>query len=361
MSNNKFVIESDVPNDRVDIYAMPNVRIRILQSENKDEFIIEIEGDSVDNSIVNAIRRIIMMCIPIYAFHRSNVVIEIKKSRHMYNNDLIYNQLETLPIYDVPNYFDLEDPETFMPTDVLKKLFSNFIQEKYTEEKTEENVINENKKLFKIELSINYKNNTGSDKFVSTHDATLKIDGKVANSYMIRDPICIMVLKPSEEISLRAEANLGISKMHASYEATTNTIHEEITPTKYRLWYETLGQLDKKIIFIKACIILIKKLGYLKKFIENTFTEERDVSEKMEIELYGEDHTLGNLLATILQKCDYVEKAGYKMPHPFMDQIVVAYKLKPKSKIGPIKVLVDCIDYLIKVFQTILTSTEKSK
>jgi DNA-directed RNA polymerase subunit L len=355
MTDKKFIFDSTVPNDRIDIYADPDITIRKLNPTNDKELRIELEGKSIDVSIVNALRRTILMNIPIYAFNRSNIFIEVKKSRHMYNNDLIYNQIETLPIFDIPNYFDLENPETFLPTDVMKKLFGKFIQEKYTEEKTDVETPSEdiNKKMFKIELSINIKNNTGSDKFVNTHDAILKVDGKISNSYQIRKPICILVLKPTEEISLRAEANLGISKMHASYEATTNAIHVEITPMKYHLWYETLEQLDKHLIFTKACIILTKKLEYLRNFIVNKYNEENNISEKIEIQLFGEDHTLGNLLATVLQKCDFIDKAGYYMPHPFIDQITITYQLNPKSKIGPILVFTDCINYLIKVFRLI--------
>ncbi|XWV25199.1 dna directed rna polymerase subunit [Tupanvirus deep ocean] len=355
MSDKKFIFDSTITNDRIDIYGDIDVTIRKLQPTNENEFRIEIEGNSVDYSVVNALRRTVMTDIPIYAFHRSNIFIEVKKSRHMYNNDLIYNQIETLPIFDIPNHFDLENPEIFLPTDVMRNLFGNFIQEKYMEEPSEEekSVTEQNKRLFKIELSINVKNNTGADKFVSTHDAVLKIDGKTTNSYLIRKPICILVLKPTEEISLRAEANLGISKMHASYEATTNAIHDEITPTKYHLWYETLEQLDKNLIFTKACIILTKKLENLRTFIKNKYTEERDVSEKIEIQLFGEEHTLGNLLATILQKCEFVERAGYYMPHPFINQITVSYQLNRKSKIGPIQVFIDCVDYLTRLFQLI--------
>ncbi len=60
------------------------------------------------------------MSIPIYAFHRSNIFIELDKSRHMYNNDLIYNQIETLPIFDIPNYFDLENQKYFYQMMFLK-------------------------------------------------------------------------------------------------------------------------------------------------------------------------------------------------------------------------------------------------
>lgn len=350
-SKEKTVSETKIFNDRIDINSDPDVRVKKLKSANANELRLEIEGNSIDHSVVNAIRRTILMSIPIYAFNRSNIFIEVEKSRNMYNNDFLYNQIETLPIFDVPNYFDLENPELFLPTQVMKQLFSSFVPEKHTEE--DNSLFDANKKLLKIELSINVKNNTGMDKFVSTHDAVLKIDGEVSNSYKIREPICIMVLKPTEEISLRAEANLGISKMHASYEATTNAFHEEITPTKYHLWYETLEQLDKHVIFTKACIILTKKLENLREFIKKNFEERQKIDEIIEIQLYGEDHTLGNLIATILQKCDEVQKAAYNMPHAFMDQVNIVYQLYPKSKVGPIEFFIKCVDYLIRLFQTI--------
>ena len=356
MSDKKeFVFSSSVPNDRIDIYGDIDVTLKKLEPKNERHFRMLLEGKNIDYSVVNALRRTILMSIPIYGFHRSNIHIEVEKSRNMYNNDLIYNQIETLPIFDIPNYFDLENPEIYLPTDVMRNIFGTFIQERYTDESImeEKTQIDANKKLFKIELSINVKNNTGIDKFVSTHDAVLKIDGKISNSYAIRRPISILVLKPNEEIYLSAEANLGISNMHAIYEATTNAIHKELSATMYELDYETLEQLDKNLIFTKACIIIIKKLEYLRNFITKKYTEERNSSEIIEIELYGEDDTFGNLIATVLQKTDSIAKAAYIKPHPFIDQITIAYKLVEKSKIGPIKVFVDVIDYLIRLYEQI--------
>ena len=41
------------------------------------------------------------------------------------------------------------------------------------------------------------------------------------------------------------------------------------------------------------------------------------------------------------------------MPHPFENQIIIRYQLSNKTKIGPIKVFTDVIDYLIKLFEKI--------
>lgn len=376
MSDKEFIFESDIKNDSIDVYGDPDVSLKELAGENELEFRIKIKGRSIDNSIVNAIRRTILVHIPIYGFYRTRIFIENDKSRNMYNNDLIYNQIETLPIYDVPNFFDLENPETYLPDEIMKSIFGRFIQHRYDEPeesqfdgdgdeslntKNTKLPNNSNKKLFKIELSINYKNVTSNDKFIDTHDAVLKIDGKIVNSYMKREPISILVLKPNETISLRAEANLGISKIDAAYEATTNAYYKEISSMEYDLSYETLGQLSKELIFEKACLILIKKLELLSKFIEKNYKEKSITSELIEIQLYGEDHTLGNLLTTALQKSNLVSEAGYAMPHPFSDQIVINYKVSKKAKIGPIQVMLDVIDYLIRVLEAILNMAPKQR
>ena len=349
--------DSTIPNDQIDIYGEIDVSTKRLTPSNDREFKLLIEGYNIDYSIINAIRRTIMMSIPVYSFHRSNIQIDSEKSYNMYNNDLLYNQIETLPIFDIPNYFDLEDPQTYLPTEIMKRIFGTFVQD--TTEDTGQTRSNEEtkedakKKLLKIELTISLKNTTETSKFVSTHDAILKINGKTSNSYQNRKPISIIVLKPREELHLKAEANLGISKMSAIYEATTNAIHRELSPTKYELEYETLEQLDKNVIYTKALTILIKKLEALRKFIKETYPE-REKTEKVEIQLYGEDHTLGNLLATILQKCEYIIRAGYVMPHPFVDQVNIVYQLSEKAKgKKPIGILIDSISYLIKLFTTL--------
>lgn len=366
----KDIFDSDLPNDEIDIYANPDVNIKKIEPETEDEFRIELSGTSIDDSVVNALRRTILLHIPIYGFHRSNIFIEVDKSRNMYNNDMLYNQIEMLVIFDIPNYYDLEDPETFLSTKIMKTLFGKFIQERHEDEDDEndENQIHEEetkndeeetkndeekKRLFKIELSINVKNKTINDIAVSTHDAVLKINGKIVDSYRKRSPMDIIFLKPTEEISLRAEANLGIAKIHASYEATTNAILNEISPTKYILYYQTLGQLDNDMIFSKACTILIKKFEYLQRYISKKYKKEHEITETIEIPILGEEHTLGNLLSTVLQKCKFVEKAAYVMQHPFIDEMTIVYKLTSKSKIGPIQVLVDSIGYLIKLFKSI--------
>lgn len=375
MADNQYFFDSDVNNDIVDIYAIPDAKSKILKKS--DDFCIELSGKAIDYSIVNSIRRTVLQSIPIYGFNRAHITID-KKNKCMYNFDMFYNQIESLPIFDLPNDFDLENPELFLPDIVMKKIFGRFVRPRnYTTNtvqvptddsdlESSERSVNPtittddadiNKKLLLIEFSISIKNSTDEDIFVSTHDAVLKINGKQVDSYIKRRPICLFVIKPTEHVSLRAEANLGIADMHAAYEATINAYYHEITLSKYNLFYETLGQLDNISIFKKSCIILKKKLENLKVYIKSQYSTEPSRDKMMILELYGENNTLGNLLTTGLQKCTLVKQAGYMQPHLFINKIIINYSLIPDKKgAGPIKVLTDTIDYLIKIFDILAKS-----
>ena len=369
MAKNQYYTKTNASNDTIDIYAKPVIDIEIIRRPehgypdyfDPEKLHLKLWGPNVDTSVVNALRRTVMSSIPIYTFHRSNIHVELEKTSNMYNNDMIYNIIETLPIFDVPNYFDLENPEMFLTTDLLRSLYGTFIQKVFhnEEEDTQTDIEahrDASKSLFKVEISITFKNKDPDYRYVTTHDLTLKIQGKNSENYKRRPPITLFVLKASEEISFRAEANLGISKLNAIYDATTNAYLKEISPTEFELWYSTLGQLHQNIIFNKACTILIGKLTNLRSFIKKEFTEREDKTQLIEINLYGEDHTVGNLLSTILKKCVFVETAGYDTPHPSSDHILVSYKLKSSvqdTTTGPIKVLTDCIKYLIDVFELI--------
>jgi DNA-directed RNA polymerase subunit L len=349
----KFSFDIKDENDKIDIYAKPELKVKSFSEDGL--YNVELEGHSIDSSVANALRRTIARDIPIYGFHRSNIKIDISKTKTMYNNDMIYGQIEMLPIFNIPNFFDLEKPHIYMSNNVMKELFSTFVADEFVVENDEEVAEDtSNKKMFEIEISIDVKNNTSDFKWVNSHDAILTVGGKTSDEYRKHKHICLFVLKPNEEISLYAKANLGISgAMGAIYESTTNPVHEEINPSKYRIMYETLGQLESKIIFEKACKIIVMKLKLIDKFIKSndTFVSKNNETE---IQLHGETTTLGYLLATILQKCSLVKSAGYRIAHPLIEQVEIKYICNDNIKKSPIEVLSDSIKYAIKLFEMIM-------
>lgn len=347
-----------------------DVSVTYLKTTDKNDFVATLEGTSINYSVANALRRCILMYIPIYGYNRKNIYIDLDKSYNMYNNDLLYNQIESLPIYDVDNYFDVLEPKIYLPTKVYNNIFNNFKnnskEKEIYNENSEKEIYNENYesstndlattnkgKIFEISLFLNIKNTTGSDKFVSTHDVVLKIDNVVSNSYKKYEPVSFMVLKPNESISLNANANLSISVIDAAYEATNNCVAICENENKYIIKYKSLGQLDKNIIFLKACSILQKKLQQLKKYIISEYSKLECDEEIIEIELHGEEHTLGNLIACTLQQCNGIKQSGYKMEHPLVNNIKIHYIVEDKFKKHSIKIFIDVIDYLINVFKKI--------
>jgi DNA-directed RNA polymerase subunit L len=331
----------------------PDIKVEKLKTQDPDEFMVRISGKVVDNSIVNAVRRCVDSYIPIFKFHRSNIKIELEKTHCMYNFEMIYQQFETTPLFDLEsvNKFSLENPRTFLSNRVLRSIYNNFMPKDFREDGLDDSA-----HLPKIEIYLNMRNDTDSYVDVTTHDLVLKVNGEVQNSYKSRSPISILVLKPTEDISLRAVANLGIAHIDAIYEATTTPLHDMINPTTYVLKYLTKGQLKATTIFKRACMIMYLKLNNLEKYLESTYPDDRRIDEEIKLELYGEDHTLGYLVTTALQKCIYVEKAGGADPNPNDNLYVIAYKLFQSSKFKPIEVLIKVLKYLERIFETLADS-----
>ncbi len=73
------------------------------------------------------------------------------------------------------------------------------------------------------------------------------------------------------------------------------------------------------------------------------------------IEVLGEDHTLGNLIAKEALLDPRVEYSSYRIPHPLQDRMEIT--LVAKQGEDPLKILVDVIDRLveeIKVFKSLI-------
>ncbi|MFN4046536.1 MAG: RpoL/Rpb11 RNA polymerase subunit family protein [Acidilobaceae archaeon] len=69
---------------------------------------------------------------------------------------------------------------------------------------------------------------------------------------------------------------------------------------------------------------------------------------RYELTIYGEDHTIGNLLAKTLLSMDEVEFAYYEKPHHLEDRIVVFINLKDPEA-DPVNVLAKALDKILRV------------
>ncbi|MBW9141026.1 MAG: DNA-directed RNA polymerase subunit L [Candidatus Aramenus sp.] len=62
----------------------------------------------------------------------------------------------------------------------------------------------------------------------------------------------------------------------------------------------------------------------------------------MEIEIKGEDHTLGNLVAGYLRRVRGVTFASYYQPHPLVDSIIL--KVMTDGSIEPKEAIINAIE-----------------
>ncbi|HDI46311.1 MAG TPA: DNA-directed RNA polymerase subunit L [Candidatus Methanomethylia archaeon] len=62
----------------------------------------------------------------------------------------------------------------------------------------------------------------------------------------------------------------------------------------------------------------------------------------LEVEIKGEDHTVGNLLRTLLLEDPSVRYAGYRVDHPLVGNLVVAVRTDGSK--SPVQAIVEALE-----------------
>ena len=79
---------------------------------------------------------------------------------------------------------------------------------------------------------------------------------------------------------------------------------------------------------------------------------------KYDIVIYGEDHTLGNLIATRLARKPGVKMAYYTLPHPLEERIIVHLTLE--DGLDPLKLLDEVLQEIMKEAQEFMDEYKKA-
>lgn len=343
----------DDPDDKfVDIYAEPDIKLTVGQEMKKNKNIINfiVDGKDNDYSICNAVRRAILLYVPVYGFHESGI--KISHNTSIYYSDMICQNIMNMPIPNIENKYDLESPNDYLSTDVLRELFSNFLPQKrvYLDENDQTEKEPPKPKQLQVNFFLNVSNNTNDIMWVGSHDGKLFIDGVESKNFLKEKNMYLFLLRNGQSIELKATANLGIPLIHSCYEATTNCIYKQLSPTKYEFVSKSLGQLAGIEILRKSLVILYKKLDNLRDYIKSKNITES--SNHLVLELHNEDETLGNLVSSGLQRCKDVDKAGYCKPHFITRSIRIEFMTK--NGIKPTKILIDIIKYLQKIINKMM-------
>jgi len=306
----------------------------------ESKLILLFKGKSVNEVLVNTLRRLSMDYVPTYAFYPDNITIE--KNTSILNNDRMKLKLSQITIPDilVKPYF-LED-KYWVDID-----FRDPNQEKHPQDK----------KL--LEIYINVTNDSKDSTYVlpvTTEHVKIYEDGVELTKFDPKFPHLFVKLRQNETFSCRCVGSLSIGLVHNIFAAAGTSYYDDITETEYKLSIESQGQMDEYEILHKSCRIMKDKLNITKKIVKNKYEQHQLTGNSITFEFENEDHTLCNIINDYLQNHKDVAFSGLSKPSLLIDTMRISLST---IKNDPVKIFDEIIDHIIKLFDEIESQTEK--
>jgi DNA-directed RNA polymerase alpha subunit len=349
---------------------------------------------NTDLSIVNAIRRVILSDIPIFAmkeFNNNKKMIDIKKNTSQFNNQIIIQRLGCIPVH----------------IDDITKNVENLL------------------------IELNLKNDSDELLYITTNDITIKQlidDEKTAgelpektvnkifppNNYT-KDHILIARLKPKitedilgEELHFTAKLSKCTAKESGMFNVVSQcaygyspdpvkqhdaevTFEEKLkaedveenmiefemnnwknhqskryyTENSYDFKMESIGIYENEKIVEIACNIIKKRIEIIKEKIEKGVlkieTEKIALNHSYDITLENEDYTVGKVLEYILHykyylDLDKLNYIGFLKPHPHDSDSLIRLAFKNETDFNNemlYSILLDTCNISIKLFDVI--------
>lgn len=369
----------------------------ITNNDNSMSFILnENQLNTIDKSLPNAIRRLVLSEYPTYSFNSdpyNDCDITIHQNTGSLHNEFLAHRIGLIPINVEPiEYFSIDN-----------------IQFEINLKNTSKTVLD----ITSEDIQIRYIN---TDKLISKdiRDLVFPPD-EISGDYIL-----IGKLKPNiydinkgEEFKCIAKCSQGIGKQHSRYTPVSKIVmyntkdpqkvdqlkketiakkqqeldrqlnEEELLklnkqidifnadrcyytdennePNVFHMDLETIGVYSNKFIISKGLQLLKDKLDTLKTYIEKKNDEHVDFivpetlnTNYIDINIKYDTHTLGNILQSYLFK-NHLNKeikfVGYKVPHPLDAKCIIRIELtkedKTEKKIELIKtLLINTIDYI---------------
>jgi len=296
---------------------------------------LEISGKNISFPIINALRKVCINQIPIYAFHTDKI--NILRNNSVFDNTYMRERLSQLPITKL----DEANLMNFLPLKYYKDVnFNDKNFERHPEDK------------LNIEYYIKAKND-GPEKIlnVNTNDLQININNEKINNnykYSEKNPLLLIQLRIGEEFECSMKGVLAVGEYNSIFNASS-CYYDEITEDKFIFNIESSGQITEYNILIKGCDILIEKLKIIKENINNQQYKNIIMENNSVIlELINEDYTCGGPINYLLQNMKEVIYSGITKPN-FMEKNLIL-KVKTEKSSDPFKVLNKAIDESIILF-----------
>ena len=298
---------------------------------------ISFETKDIDLSILNAIRRVLLMDIPILGFNGSGIdtSINIVENTSVLNNEIISNRIALIPLNIDESYNDNFDP-------------------------------NINKLEITLDVSCNENDNM---KLITTEHLIVKKDEKVIKNFFSKNKISneyilITKLRKNEKITLDAYAVKETGRKNASFSIVSGlTVYnkpmdnKDITDIleKERNYIENEFVFKFEIInnsfshyylLNKAISILIQKITILNDKV--TLQQYKDYENTYDYVIPDENDTIGNLVQsyifdtyvltkTKINEESYCSYVGYVVKHPLERKLNIRVTIENTSDINIFK------------------------
>jgi DNA-directed RNA polymerase alpha subunit len=285
---------------------------------------ISFETKNIDLSILNGIRRVLLMDIPILGFigNGSDTTVNIIENNTVLNNEIIQNRIALIPLH---------------------------ISETYNDE------FDESVNSFKISLDVKCESNENIKEITTNNLKVLKDDKEIKNCFPT--PITITKLRKNEILKLEASAVKETGRKNTSFnivagasvfnkpekefDTKTSILEQERNYIKneYILEFELINSFSFKYILLKAVDVLINKIMVVCDKLKIEEFENND--QTYDINIPEENDTIGNIIQTYIYnnyvnrkniiiediKCTYV---GYIVKHPLDNVLTVRITLDKK-------------------------------
>jgi DNA-directed RNA polymerase subunit L len=341
--------------------------------QNRSSVIFSNTKKNVEYEIafINAIRRIIFSNIESHAIYRDSV--QIFKNTSIFDSDYLSHRLSYIPLNnEYLNTIDIQDIEIILDKKNSDEYMIDILTGDFTCTYKDKEI--DIKKVF-----INDQILIAKLKFNQELHLTCKINkGNPANngeSYSVASISTYEYVEDKEELEETVKAMKKDGKLTTKEEEDDYIFMnrekfykktENQKPLEIKFTLETIGTYKNREVFELGITKLIEKLIDINDAIDKN-NEDKIIIDEAKVNfdafdflIFNENDTIGNLLQTYLYEDKTTDYAGYFIPHPLDNKLVIRISLKEKNtKENAVKLFKGHVEEIIKKYKKLLVDWKK--
>ena len=287
-----------------------------------------IDVDTTLSIITNTLIIILLEYIPIYAFSINEI--DIRENSSIFNNNEMSLRLSQyiLPVNVPVKYLN----KKYWPINEYTYVHNN----KHKNDKTI------------VQMYINEKNESKNDiKNVTSETSKFYVDNNEIFPFDPKFPALIIKLKPGESFVATCTGILGVAKKKGNeIWASSNSFFEVDIENRYSiLTIESTGQMDEYELFSRACFIIQKEFGRIKKTLLETLEDNKD--KLVELTIDNIDFVFMNILNDFLQDHPDVFCSGISLVNCIEETSILRINVETDLY----SIIEESIDSIIKLFK----------